>query len=220
MIRPILTACLVLLGLTVQAQTLQLTPNAYDFGTVEGGKPVNTTLELANTGTNTLVISKISPSCGCTTVGNWEHNLAPGEKQTVNIHFDSTQYNGHVDKLVTIESNDPQHRFTYFKLTGKVHQAMTFQPPYLLLHPDAKQEADGQVEIINQRDTPLNLTNIYPGNPAFSITLVTNVPGQHYTLKIHAQPPYTGGLQTMVRVFTDDGKNGHFLAIINQPTPH
>jgi hypothetical protein len=198
--------------------SIQLAPNSFDFGSVEGGTPVDTSFTLTNAGNTNLVISQITTSCGCTTVGDWERALAPGHGETIAIHFDSANYNGHIEKLVTIQSNDPHAQSLFFNLTGNVHQAMAIQPSFLLLHANSAGTSEGTVTLTNQQAIPLEIKEISSGNPAFNITVHTNITGQSFTLQIKTRPPYMQGLQTMVRVFTTNGKEGHFVAIVNQPT--
>src|SRR5690606_12666251 len=75
-----------------------------DYGTIEKGSDGNREFVFTNTGNEPLIITNAKGSCGCT-VPTWpEVPIAPGEKGTIKVHYD-TQRVGPFNKSVTIYSN-------------------------------------------------------------------------------------------------------------------
>ncbi|HOZ80426.1 MAG TPA: DUF1573 domain-containing protein [Ferruginibacter sp.] len=87
----------------------------YDFGRIPQGKPVTHIFTVENTGKDSLTISNVQASCGCTTP-EWERNkaLAPGEKTKITVGYNAAAegpftkyitilYNGTLNKQVTIK---------------------------------------------------------------------------------------------------------------------
>jgi hypothetical protein len=61
----------------------------WDFGTITDGEVVEHTFRFTNTGTNDLIISNASASCGCT-IPEWpKEPIAPGEKGEIKVEFNS-----------------------------------------------------------------------------------------------------------------------------------
>lgn len=193
-----------------------LEPN-YRFPTVKSGDLVQHDFIITNTGTETLVISNVLTSCGCTTAGKWTTNIAPGASGSIPVTFNSFNYAGEVSKMVTIMSNDPQQPAIFVKLGGTVFQALTVKPPFLLMALSSEQTGTGEATISNQTTNAIWIKEIRTGNPAFTAVLRTNVPGFSYSLSVSSKPPYTQGFQTAVRVFTQDGKELSFLVLANAP---
>jgi hypothetical protein len=81
----------------------------YDFGKIDGTRKVTYRFKVTNTGMTTLNITRVSPSCGCTStmLGKW--SLAPGESSEMEVSFDPRGYRGEVHKSVQVTSDDPAH---------------------------------------------------------------------------------------------------------------
>jgi len=79
----------------------------FDFGTVVEGQTVTHNYEIQNTGDANLVITDVQATCGCTAAAPEKKNLAPGEKTTIKVEFNSENRLGPQEKFVYISSNDP-----------------------------------------------------------------------------------------------------------------
>ena len=77
----------------------------WDFGTITEGEVVEHTFRFTNTGTNDLIISNASASCGCT-IPEWpKEPIAPGEKGEIKVEFNSNGKKDMVTKDITILAN-------------------------------------------------------------------------------------------------------------------
>lgn len=77
----------------------------HDFGEIEEGKVVEHVFEFENKGEGPLIISSAQGSCGCT-VPDWPREpIAPGQKGTIKVSFNSTKRSGRQDKRVTLTTN-------------------------------------------------------------------------------------------------------------------
>lgn len=77
----------------------------YDFGSLDEGEKAFHDFEFSNTGDAPLIISDVEVSCGCTTPSFPKEAIAPGEKSSVRIGFNSKGKSGRFDKSVTVVSN-------------------------------------------------------------------------------------------------------------------
>jgi hypothetical protein len=73
---------------------------------MQGQKGYGTIL-LKNIGDDTLWLKMVKASCGCTIALVKNNHLAPSDTTVLSITFDSQKMDGHVEKEVTITSNDP-----------------------------------------------------------------------------------------------------------------
>ncbi len=87
---------------------LGLTETSYDFGKIPQGKPVTHVFNIVNNGKDSLKISNVQASCGCTTP-EWETNKiqAPGEKTRINVGYNAAS-EGEFLKTITITYNNNQ----------------------------------------------------------------------------------------------------------------
>ncbi len=92
----------------------------YNFGKIAIGEKVVHSYKFVNRGKTPLVISQVSPSCGCTTPKDWPHEpIAPGDEGQITIEFDSKGFPGKIDKSVSILTNCVP-KVIDLKLTGEV----------------------------------------------------------------------------------------------------
>jgi len=75
--------------------------------TVQPGEEVVHVFMLTNTGNETLSISNVLASCGCTATSLEKTVLSPGESVGLETKVNTTGSQGTVDKRVTVRSNDP-----------------------------------------------------------------------------------------------------------------
>jgi hypothetical protein len=166
----------------------------YEFGKIKSGDPVKYTYYFTNTGTETLEISRVQPSCGCTTAGDFSKKVEPGQTGNIPIQFNSGNFNGNVYKTITVSSSAKNSPTTVLQLKGTIWKAVEFSPAYsvLTIPPDV-QTATATVHITNNLEEPLTLLEPHSSNPAFSGELKTNLVGKGFELTITAKRPLNTG---------------------------
>ena len=99
-----------LLSDTVRASgepKIKFKETVWDFGKVKQGEVLSHQFIFANEGDATLVIQRVSTSCGCTAALASADKIQPGKEGRIEIKFDTRGYGGQVSKLVYVDSNDP-----------------------------------------------------------------------------------------------------------------
>ncbi len=92
--------------------------NLHDFGEVTQGESTTHTFRFQNAGDEVLEISRLRSSCGCTAALLSAQRLAPGELGELKVTFNSAGFRGMVQKLITFDTNDPDHPSANFLLKG------------------------------------------------------------------------------------------------------
>lgn len=77
----------------------------HDFGQIDQGEIVETTVNIKNVGDNNLYIVDAHGSCGCTVPEVTKEAIKPGESAPINVKFDSNGKTGEVTKTVMITCN-------------------------------------------------------------------------------------------------------------------
>ncbi len=77
----------------------------FDFGDIKQGDVVKHTFEFTNTGKRPIIIDNASSSCGCTVPTYPREPIAPGDKGTLDVQFNSAGKAGVVTKVVTVRAN-------------------------------------------------------------------------------------------------------------------
>jgi len=166
----------------------------YEFGRVKSGDPVKYNYYFTNPCTETLEISRVQPSCGCTTAGDFSKKVEPGQAGNIPIQFNSGNFNGNVFKTITVSSSAKNSPTTVLQLKGTIWKAVEFSPAYsvLTIPPDAA-TGTATVHITNNLEEPLTLLEPQSSNPAFSAELKTNQVGKGFELTIIAKRPLNTG---------------------------
>ncbi|MEQ8244381.1 MAG: DUF1573 domain-containing protein [Fulvivirga sp.] len=77
----------------------------FEFGDIYQGDKVEHVFKFENVGTETLVITNVQTTCGCT-VPAWPRDpIAPGQESEIKVVFNSAGKIGRVTKVITIVSN-------------------------------------------------------------------------------------------------------------------
>lgn len=97
-----------------------LLENNYNFGKINEGEVVSHKFVIVNGGTDTLKITKVKASCGCTAAEPIKKMLIPGDSTSIEVKFDSRRRRGPQRKFVYIFSNDPENPQTRILFTANV----------------------------------------------------------------------------------------------------
>jgi hypothetical protein len=95
-----------------------------DLGTIYNGIAKQAEIKLTNAGKDTLKITAVQSSCGCTTVKQPKSELAPGESDMVKVEFNSTGFRGPATKHVYISSNDPGKPMVNVVLNAEIKEEL------------------------------------------------------------------------------------------------
>lgn len=125
--RAVILANLLLAGLA-SAQILHIDPESINLGTMGQQESRDIQVVITNNGAALLEISDVTADCGCTVPTLSKNMLAPTESTVIDIHFDSKNFHGHVQKMVTIHSNDPNMPEAVFEITATVKSALLIDP--------------------------------------------------------------------------------------------
>jgi hypothetical protein len=195
-------------GTNMPGPRIQFADPIYDFGRAQAGDLVKYTFIYTNTGDQTLEVTAVQPSCGCTTAGDWTRKAAPGETGKVAIQFNSANFNGPVLKTISVTSNDKQRPVTVLQLKGTVWKPIELVPQYTVINvpPDAT-SASATIRILNHTDDPLAIHSLECTTKSFSVALVTNQPGKEYTVTLHSATELNiGNIQGKVMAKTSSTK--------------
>jgi len=92
----------------------------FDFGDIYEGKIVSHDFTVYNTGGDTLTITKVRASCGCTAVKPEKNDLLPNDSTSIKVSFNSTRKIGKQHKYVYVFSNDPENPQFRFEFVANV----------------------------------------------------------------------------------------------------
>jgi len=103
----------------------------HDFGTIaEDNGNVTHNFTFRNTGSEPLIITKVTASCGCTSPGWTKEPVLPGATGYVSATYNPKNRPGRFEKTVTVYSNAPAGR-TVLKIAGDViPKAPTIEEKY------------------------------------------------------------------------------------------
>ena len=137
-----------------------------DFGVIWDFQPVTTTFPFTNTGTKTLVITRLQAGCGCTKPIADKTVLQPGESGTITVTFDPNGKADKQDKKVTIFSNSVRSPEKGFLIRSYVKQFVNIEDKFLKLN----EMTLGQPHSVE--------FDFFPADPNFEILSMTGI-GKH-----------------------------------------
>lgn len=101
--------------------TLKWESEIHDFGTLPQGKPVTYEFTFTNTTKETVLITNVRPSCGCTAANYTKTPIKPGEKGMVAATYNAAA-SGAFNKSITVTTSDSETPKSLI-IKGKVEAA-------------------------------------------------------------------------------------------------
>ncbi|MGA9119696.1 MAG: DUF1573 domain-containing protein [Bacteroidota bacterium] len=169
-----LLTCLLSNALFAQAKINILEGTTFSIGTVARGQVVNHDLTIQNPGKDTLIISRVDVSCGCTGSMLSTDHIPPGGSGSLQITFNSKNFRGPIHKTVTVNSNAPGEQAVQISFDGTVTEEISISPEYLWFQ-DATVgvRSEKSVTIKNEGKTAFQLTGYSTGLAGVNINLPT-----------------------------------------------
>ena len=119
----------------------------FDFGVVGPNKPVPCEFTFKNVGTETLVISRILPTCQCTVPELKKKDYAPGESGMIKATYRSPTIPKPVEKHLYILSNDKANPRFELTIKGRIELKVAIEPKNRRLSLFLNRENAGAVPI-------------------------------------------------------------------------
>lgn len=103
--------------------------DVFNFGEVLEGIAVVHTFVLSNIGDETLLITDVQVTCGCTTTALEKPELAPGESVDLEVTLDTAGFSDTIAKSIRISSNDPATPLLTLLITGSLKTPQRYHIP-------------------------------------------------------------------------------------------
>ena len=88
-----------------KASAMKWDTETHEFGEIEKGKPASYEFTFTNTTKETILITNVKPSCGCTAANYTKTPIKPGEKGTVEATYNAAAP-GNFHKTITVTTNE------------------------------------------------------------------------------------------------------------------
>ncbi len=144
--------------------------STHDWGLVNSGskpEPLKGTATIRNAGDETLIITKVKPTCGCTTAPISKDTLQPNETATIDITL-KVSHSGSVSKTIKIYANDVDEKKPhYYRLKANIAMDLEVAPKYFTFgQMEVGREGKASIELINNSDKDLKIEDfeIQPKN--------------------------------------------------------
>jgi len=180
-------------GVAVSGPRIRYAEAEHDFGRVSSGSTVRHDFVFTNTGNAVLEISNVRPGCGCTTAGQWDRLVEPGKTGVIPLQFNSSGFSGPVMKSATVTCNDPTQPNSVLQLRATVWRPIEVNPAsaYFNVPSESATNEMRVVKIVNNLETPLEISPPECTNQNFRAELATIRPGKEFELRVTVQPPFS-----------------------------
>jgi hypothetical protein len=180
----------------------------FDYGDVLSFAPAKRTITIKNLGTETLILSNIDPSCGCTATLLSNDHIAPNDSSTLSITFNSKQFTGKVHKAVSMVTNDTTNRTVEIKFTANVLRILEIEPEYLFIRTAIDSIVYQNAIIKNVGSDTVKILSVISTSNLITAKLSKDIikPSEEVTLTATFAPKSNGIVNCDVELKTDHPK--------------
>lgn len=158
-------------GFSAAPPSVKVKESLYNFGTVFQGALVKHTFRIENAGPGVLSILGTQTSCGCTVAQPTLKQVPAGEGSDITAVFDTGSDRGPAQRIITVTTNDPQHKQVELTLKGDVRVKVDANPvPVVFDHVKHGTEVTKQVLITDTLgDKNFKITSITHASPDLKV---------------------------------------------------
>jgi len=201
---------------TIKAGRLEISQKVWDFGFIPRGAKVTHNFLLKNVGNDTLKISNVRKSCGCTAAPLRKTTLPPGDTTILEVTFSSGSYQGAVSKAVYVESNDPIEPFidvTFLANVSVPSKLLSFDPFFIKFDTIRQLPVKASIKVVNMDSQAVSFS--IAEQPFDYVNLKTRkkklAPGKEAEIEVVlAKAPPAGEFGTSFTVVCNDDKKSRF----------
>jgi hypothetical protein len=171
---------------------IRFSETVFDFGKIRSSEMPMHTFYATNVGNAVLEITAVTPGCGCTTAGEWDRKIQPGQAGKIPIQFNPAKFSGRItNKYVSITCNDSTHPSHTLYLQATIWRPIDVQPSLVYFTPIESEPTNETKTVRITTDLPESVTLEPPqcANPAFKLGLKTLQPGKEFELSVAYDPP-------------------------------
>lgn len=172
----------------------------WDFGSIPIESVVKYDFVFKNVGSDTLVITKVKPTCGCTTAPLSSDRIAPGETAEISASLNTKKLKGTVKKSILIDCNDPINPYLKLSIKARINDTLaTIQSnPQVADFGEFKgsEKAELSLDIANRGENPINLfTPNRPPDDILRVSFENNAlaPGNSTIMKLELMTELSPG---------------------------
>lgn len=204
-----LTSCAVLLLISEFAfcQPKVFLPEGkfLDFGDVLNFTPKKRSMIIKNSGDDTLRISNVGASCGCTALLLSEDKIPPSDSASLLITLDGDRFAGKVEKLISFNTNDQEEPLVEVRFSANIISLLEIDPDYIFLKTSVGTPVEQEVQIINLSDKNIKLLSASSPLDELSITLSgKKLPSRgEVSISVKFTPKATGAKSGDITIVTD-----------------
>jgi hypothetical protein len=214
--------CFIISVLDVAAQPkISILPRSVlDLGDIPTNDKVVYYATIRNDGTDTLRITEIKPSCGCTAVLLKENKniLAPADSVQIAINFDTKDMEGKVTKSIEVFSNDKNNPNQKILFSAYVVVKLKIIPQRItFMISDVDSQYTDTIKLINKmKDRPIKILAIKSKLENLTVSMNEKIipPGGMQQLQLSYKPKYLSFAKGIVEITTDLPKNGKFEVMV------
>jgi hypothetical protein len=123
-------------GAVAAPPKIEIVEKMHDFGSATEGDRLTYVFKVKNAGTGTLLIDRVTTSCGCTAAVLKNKEVLPGAEGQIEVTFDTNRRGGENHKTITILSNDPSSPRAELEIRANVETLLAFDPGFVRLNPE------------------------------------------------------------------------------------
>ena len=203
----LLSAVLLLTSQSVICQPKVELPEGFyiNFGDVLNLKPAKRAISVINSGTDTLIISNVGASCGCTALLLSDDKLSPHDSASLMITLDARQFTGVVEKLISFNTNDKDHPLVEVKFSANIISILQVEPEYIFIKTAIGSPVTRELIISNISDEHVSILSVNSGleNLSFNISDKQISPGDKTIISVLFESRTTGTLGGDITISTD-----------------
>ncbi|MBI1803534.1 MAG: DUF1573 domain-containing protein [Ignavibacteriae bacterium] len=191
--------------LTAQPKMSVVGGTKLDFGQLYTGKLYRHQVVIKNVGTDTLAITNVSATCGCTGTLMTTPHIAPNDSGVLSISFDPTRFVGQVEKAVTFDASDTSQPHVRITFKATIIKALELHPEYVMFRTTPESTATESITLKNVGETPVHILSAIPSSKDVRVAFSQNAvqPGKEATIDLIFSPAALGAAKGTLVIQTD-----------------